>query len=54
MKLNAPSCSLQIKVQPGAKREGLVWEENCWKVSISAPPVAGKANERLKAFTYAR
>lgn len=39
---------LSVHVQPGAKREGAVGEFNGrLKIALSAPPVDGKANERL-------
>ena len=39
---------MDIHVQPGAKREGSAGEFNGrLKLALSAPPVDGKANERL-------
>ena len=39
---------LSVHVQPSAKREGVVGEFNGrLKIALSAPPVNGKANERL-------
>lgn len=42
---------LSVRVQPGASRESLAWEDaRGWVVRVHAPPVDGKANERVCAF----
>ena len=38
-------------MKPGARRDAVRWEEGRgWRVDIQAPPVDGKANERLCSF----
>lgn len=42
---------LRVRVKPGAKRNAVRWDEGRgWKVEVQAPPVDGKANERLCAY----
>jgi hypothetical protein len=42
---------LRVRAQPRAKRDALIGPENGHlKVQIAAPPVEGKANERLRRF----
>lgn len=42
---------LSVRVQPGASKECLTWDEaRGWQVRVRAPPVDGKANERVCAF----
>jgi uncharacterized protein (TIGR00251 family) len=44
------SCTLAVRVAPGARRDGLVREGEGWKVQVAAPPVDGKANDHLCEF----
>ncbi len=40
---------LEVRAQPGARREGLVGEWNGLpKLAVAAPPEAGRANEALQ------
>jgi uncharacterized protein (TIGR00251 family) len=42
---------LTVRVQPGASKESFAWDEaRGWLVRVRAPPVDGKANERVCAF----
>ena len=42
---------LTVRVQPGASKESFAWDEaRGWVVRVRAPPVDGKANERVCAF----
>ncbi|MDR1677372.1 MAG: DUF167 domain-containing protein [Deltaproteobacteria bacterium] len=46
-----PQARLQIKLTPRASRDRLVGREgDCLKVSLSAPPVDGQANQSLIKF----
>lgn len=50
MNSNANSV-LRVRVKPGSRRDAVRWEEGRgWRVEIQAPPVDGKANERLCSF----
>ena len=43
--------TIEVKVQPGARREALVpWRDGQWKLSLNARAVDGKANEALIDF----
>ena len=43
--------NVQIRVQPRAKRNALVpWQDGRWKLYLTAPAIAGKANEALIEF----
>ena len=44
------SCTLSVRVMPGARKDGLIRTEEGWKVQVAAPPVEGQANERLIGF----
>lgn len=45
------SATVAVRVSPGARADALTWEDGRgWKVAVAAPPVDGKANERLCAF----
>jgi uncharacterized protein len=42
---------LEVRIQPGAKKNKIVsLENNILKVKIAAPPVEGKANQKLIDF----
>ncbi|MCI0641251.1 MAG: DUF167 domain-containing protein [Gemmataceae bacterium] len=41
-------CVLSVRAQPGARRNGLVGEQNnALKVAVTAPPDQGKANQAI-------
>ena len=43
--------TFQVKVQPRAKKNAIVGEVgDCLKLALTAPPVAGRANEACIAF----
>lgn len=45
---HAAGCVLPVRAQPGAKRNGIVGEQNgCLKVAVTAPADQGKANRAL-------
>ena len=41
---------LEVRVNPGARKNLIKDEEGIYKVYLQAPPVEGKANEALVAF----
>jgi uncharacterized protein (TIGR00251 family) len=42
---------LRVRVSPGAARSAVVGRhDRGWKVRVAAPPVGGRANQRLTAF----
>jgi hypothetical protein len=45
----APPARLAVRVQPGARRDALVARlaSGEWKLAVSAPPEAGRANEAV-------
>jgi uncharacterized protein (TIGR00251 family) len=48
MKTAATSATLSLRIQPGAKREGVVgMYGDAVKIAIAAPAVDGKANDAL-------
>jgi uncharacterized protein len=48
-------CTVNVRVQPGAKRDAVIGiHANAVKVTLSAPPLDGKANEALIAFIAER
>lgn len=48
---SSASSVLRVRVKPGARKDAVRWDEGRgWKVEVQAPPVDGKANERLCAF----
>lgn len=44
------SCTIPIRVQPGAKKSAVERDDAGWKIRVAAPPVDGKANEALCRF----
>ena len=47
---HAEGCVVPIRAQPGARRNGIVGEQNgALKVAVTAPPDKGKANAALEA-----
>ncbi len=47
--IDETSFRISIRLQPKAKKEGVIGEfEDFLRFSVTAPPVKGKANERLK------
>ncbi|OFW10651.1 MAG: hypothetical protein A3G20_03810 [Acidobacteria bacterium RIFCSPLOWO2_12_FULL_59_11] len=41
---------LQLQVQPRAKRNRLVRQQEEWKLQLAAPPIEGKANQACIKF----
>jgi uncharacterized protein len=51
----ADGCTLNVHVQPGAKRSEVVGEHgDALKIRVASPPVDGRANEALIAFLATR
>lgn len=49
--LPGPATELQVRVVPGASKDAIVGVfDGALKVRVSAPPVEGAANERLRRF----
>jgi uncharacterized protein (TIGR00251 family) len=47
----ADGCTLAVRVQPGARKNGVTGvHADAVKIALTAPPVDGKANEALIAF----
>ncbi len=47
----ADGCTVAVRVQPGAKKNGVTGTHaGAVKIALTAPPVDGKANEALIAF----
>jgi uncharacterized protein (TIGR00251 family) len=47
---HAEGVVLPVRAQPGARREGVVGEQNgALKVAVTAPPLDGRANDALVA-----
>ena len=46
------SARVAVRVQPGARREGLLGRsaEGVWRVAVSAPPIEGRANESVEVL----
>ena len=42
--------TIEVKVQPRARRNALIAWEGGWKLSLTAPAVEGKANDALLDF----
>jgi uncharacterized protein (TIGR00251 family) len=46
---HAEGCILPVRAQPGAKKVGIMGEQNgALKVAVAAPPEQGKANRALR------
>jgi uncharacterized protein (TIGR00251 family) len=46
---HAEGCVLPVRAQPGARRNGIVGEQNgALKVAVTAPPEKGKANDAIQ------
>lgn len=45
---------ITVRVIPRSSKNSMVWEQDTLKVHITAPPVAGAANEALIAFLAQR
>lgn len=43
-------CTFSVRVQPGARKDGVQHSAHGWKIAVAAPPVDGQANERLERF----
>ena len=51
MNIGREDAILAVRMTPGAKRDAVTaLKEGVWNIKIAAPPVEGKANERLVAF----
>jgi uncharacterized protein (TIGR00251 family) len=51
---SAYGCVLAVRVHPGAKRDAVTGEhDGAVKISLTAPPTDGKANDALIAFLAA-
>jgi uncharacterized protein len=47
----ADGCTLAVRVQPGARKNGVTGvHADAVKIALTAPPLDGKANEALIAF----
>ena len=45
---HAEGCVLPVRAQPGARKAGVLGEQNgALKVAVTAPPVDGRANQAL-------
>ena len=46
------SCTIQVRVQPNAKRSGWLgmWNNTHYKIALQAPAIDGKANTALIQF----
>lgn len=46
---HADGCVLAVRAQPGARRNGIVGEQNgALKVAVTAPPDRGRANKAIE------
>jgi hypothetical protein len=44
-------CTLQIRIHPGARKNAITGtHDNAVKISLTTPPIEGRANEALIAF----
>ena len=44
-------CTLQVRIHPGARKNAITGtHDNAVKISLTTPPVEGRANEALIAF----
>jgi uncharacterized protein len=49
--MTAPRATLRLRVVPGARRPGVVGRQgDAWKVRVSAPAEAGRANDAVLAL----
>jgi uncharacterized protein (TIGR00251 family) len=47
--VHAEGCVLAVRAQPGARRNGVVGEQNgALKVAVTAPPDRGRANKAIE------
>jgi uncharacterized protein len=50
LNVHAEGCVLAVRAQPGARRCGIVGEQNgALKIAVNAPPDRGRANKALQA-----
>lgn len=48
---NGGSTKLRVRIQPKASRNAVRWEDDgALRITLTAPPIDGKANEALVAF----
>jgi hypothetical protein len=44
-------CTLAVRIHPGARKNGITGtHDNAVKISLTTPPIEGRANEALIAF----
>ena len=44
----ANKMKISLKIQAGAKKESLEKQSDTWRLKISAPPIEGRGNQRVR------